>query len=486
MQVVTLEPEVDPSVLTAPYGGKLTKLFVEDGAHVDKGTPFAEVEVMKMLFPLHASEAGHISLAKAPGALINAGEVLARLQLDDPNIVAKAAPFEGELGDFEPPMEMGNAGPPHVQLRYLEARVHHMLDGYVDNEDKVLELLGTILTDASVMHSEFEELMTGAGSKLPQAPREALGALLGGPDEGLGGRVLKVLDAFVAAADEATALAFKGSAALLYSFGERYRTSTLDNATGVVRSFVEHFIAIEKFYPDDHSELVGVLNLNAAHEDKATVLLAVLSHSQLERKVSLVLQILDLLGVYTHMDASVLDCLLQLSGLLSNKHARVLRKAKQILANCQKNIAENNLELVLPVLKQIASGRFKEEDELSLLNGVAHELTLSQPLVLAMLGSSEKGMRKAVAKAAVLLWYSRFDVHDISVKTYLRKGKEKLAARLQPHTNPMIAHCDRLTHLMWIARRTCVICAECACRVCACARVRVCACALIEVPLRSR
>jgi len=293
---------------------------------------------------------------------------------------------------------------------------------------KVLELLSAILTDARVMHSEFEELMTGAGSKLPQAPREALSALLGGPDEGLGARVLQVLDAFVAATDEQTALAFKGQAAPLYSFGERYRTSTLDNATGVVRSFVEHFIAIEKFYPDDHSELVGVLNLNAAHEDKATVLLAVLSHSQLERKVSLVLQILDLLGVYTHMDASVLDCLLQLSGLLSNKHARVLRKAKQILANCQKNIAENNLELVLPVLKQIAGGRsMSEEDELSLLNGVAHELTLSQPLVLAMLGSSEKGMRKAVAKAAVLLWYSRFGVHDISVKTYLRKGKEKLA-----------------------------------------------------------
>ena len=83
--------------------------------------------------------------------------MLARLQLDDPNIVAKAAPFEGELGDFEPPMEMGNGGPPHVQLRYLEARVHHMLDGYVDNEDKVLELLGAILTDARVMHSEFED-----------------------------------------------------------------------------------------------------------------------------------------------------------------------------------------------------------------------------------------------------------------------------------------------------------------------------------------
>ena len=43
-----------------------------------------------------------------------------------------------------------------------------------------------------------------------------------------------------------------------------------------------------------------------------------------------------------------------------------------------------------------------------------------------MLGDSEKQLRKAVAKAAVLLWYSRFSVTNLSVRTYLRKGKEKL------------------------------------------------------------
>ena len=43
-----------------------------------------------------------------------------------------------------------------------------------------------------------------------------------------------------------------------------------------------------------------------------------------------------------------------------------------------------------------------------------------------MLGDSEKLLRKAVAKAAVLLWYSRFSVRNLSVRTYLRKGKEKL------------------------------------------------------------
>ena len=48
-----------------------------------------------------------------------------------------------------------------------------------------------------------------------------------------------------------------------------------------------------------------------------------------------------------------------------------------------------------------------------------------------MLGDSEKLLRKAVAKAAVLLWYSKFAVRGLSVRTYLRKGKEKLVVSWQ-------------------------------------------------------
>ena len=35
-KVVMLEKEKDPSVLTAPYAGKLTRYLVEDGAHLRK------------------------------------------------------------------------------------------------------------------------------------------------------------------------------------------------------------------------------------------------------------------------------------------------------------------------------------------------------------------------------------------------------------------------------------------------------------------
>ena len=425
--VVTLEPENDPSLLIAPYGGKITRLVVGDGDRLNKGEPYAEVEVMKMLFMLHASEAGVISLSKAPGAVVNAGEVIARLTLDDPALVSKVSVYEGELGDFEPPAEMGNDGSLHVQLRYYEARVHQMLLGFVDNEDKVLEQLVELLLDPAVLQSEYDELMTGAGSKLPQAPREQLVALQGSADEDFGARVLAVLDEFVVSADETTANSFRGQAAPLYAFADRYRGGMLDNSTHIVRGFIDRFLAIEKFYPDDRSELLGVYNLNNAQEDKAKVLQAVLSHSQLERKVSVLLQVLDFLGVYTHMDAGVLDALKELAGLANRRHQRVQRKAKQILANNQNKVAEMNKDILMPVLKKLSSGKFKDDEETAMLGAHMLELALSEPRVLELLGSADKGMRKAVAKAAVLLWYSRFGARDISVKTYLRKGKEKLA-----------------------------------------------------------
>ena len=39
-KVVLLEKEKDPSILTAPYAGKLTRYLVEDGAHLRRGEPF--------------------------------------------------------------------------------------------------------------------------------------------------------------------------------------------------------------------------------------------------------------------------------------------------------------------------------------------------------------------------------------------------------------------------------------------------------------
>lgn len=44
-QTVVFEKEKDPSKLRAPSAGKLINTLVEDGGHVDKGQPYAEIEV---------------------------------------------------------------------------------------------------------------------------------------------------------------------------------------------------------------------------------------------------------------------------------------------------------------------------------------------------------------------------------------------------------------------------------------------------------
>ena len=62
-----------------------------------------------------------------------------------------------------------------------------------------------------------------------------------------------------------------------------------------------------------------------------------------------------------------------------------------------------------PALLQLSSAALSEEKEAEIVSSLLVELTLAQAKVLAMLGSSDKALRKAVAKAAVLLWYAHFD-----------------------------------------------------------------------------
>ena len=54
-----------------------------------QGAPYAEMEVMKMLFMLTAPEAGVATLIKPANTFVETGEMIARLELDDASLVAK-------------------------------------------------------------------------------------------------------------------------------------------------------------------------------------------------------------------------------------------------------------------------------------------------------------------------------------------------------------------------------------------------------------
>jgi len=96
--VTILMPTIfDPSELRTDVTGKVVRYLQENGADVANGEPYVEVEAMKMIMPVKASESGKITHNLSPGTIISAGDLLATLALKDPSKVKKILPFEGEF-----------------------------------------------------------------------------------------------------------------------------------------------------------------------------------------------------------------------------------------------------------------------------------------------------------------------------------------------------------------------------------------------------
>ena len=85
--------------------GKVVRYLQDNGASVEAGQPYVEVEAMKMIMPIKASESGKIIHNLSPGSVISAGDLLASLELKDPSKVKKILTFEGTLDFPNIPLE---------------------------------------------------------------------------------------------------------------------------------------------------------------------------------------------------------------------------------------------------------------------------------------------------------------------------------------------------------------------------------------------
>jgi len=96
--VTILMPTIfDPSELRTDVTGKVVRYLQDNGASVEMGEPYVEVEAMKMIMPIKATESGKIVHNLSPGTVISAGDLLASLELKDPSKVKKIGVHEGAL-----------------------------------------------------------------------------------------------------------------------------------------------------------------------------------------------------------------------------------------------------------------------------------------------------------------------------------------------------------------------------------------------------
>mmetsp|Transcript_36664 Transcript_36664/g.53859 ORF Transcript_36664/g.53859 Transcript_36664/m.53859 type:complete len:2101 (+) Transcript_36664:49-6351(+) len=151
----------DPSELRTDVTGKIVRYLQEPGADVQAGQPYVEVEAMKMIMPIKATESGKIAHNLSPGSVISAGDLLASLALADPSKVKKIGVFEGSLDFAAVSLDIDTA-----------ESVSNLLAGYSQDPESValaaladttdLESANALLTDTINEFLRVETIFDGA------------------------------------------------------------------------------------------------------------------------------------------------------------------------------------------------------------------------------------------------------------------------------------------------------------------------------------
>jgi len=94
---VMLPTVYNPSELRSDVTGKIVRFLQPDRSFVEKGQPYVEVEAMKMIMALKATESGEIRHNLSPGSILAAGDLIASLTLKDPSKVKSIVNFEDRL-----------------------------------------------------------------------------------------------------------------------------------------------------------------------------------------------------------------------------------------------------------------------------------------------------------------------------------------------------------------------------------------------------
>jgi acetyl-CoA carboxylase/biotin carboxylase 1 len=367
-----LEQENDPTQLRTPSPGKLVKFTVDNGEHIKKGQPFAEVEVMKMYMPLIAQEDGVVNLIKQPGATLEAGDILGILALDDPSKVKSAQPFLGLLPDLGPPQVMGTKPP--QRFAYLKQVLENILRGF-DNQiimQSSLQELVEVLRNPELPYGEWNAQASALHARMPQKLDTTLSQIVEKahsrnqefPGKQLSKAFQRFLDENVPKAD---ADLLKASLTPLTDVINRYSEGLKAHEYAVMVKFLDLYWSVESLFSSRTSrDEEVILRLRDENRDNINnVVHTVLSHTRVSAKNNLVIAILDLYrpnkpGV-GNVGKYFKPALKKLTELESRQTAKVSLKAREVLIQCAMPSLEERTSQMEHILRSsVVESRYGE------------------------------------------------------------------------------------------------------------------------------
>uniref|UniRef100_A0A8B9ULN2 acetyl-CoA carboxylase n=1 Tax=Anas zonorhyncha TaxID=75864 RepID=A0A8B9ULN2_9AVES len=340
------EKEKDPTVLRSPSAGKLLQYTVEDGGHLAEGSVYAEIEVMKIIMTLTVEEAGRVHYVKRPGALLEAGCVIARLELDDPTKVKPAQPFTGGLPAQQTLPITGEKQ--HQVLRNVLENLTNVMNGYCLPEpyfsakvkEWVAQLMKT-LRDPSLPLLELQEIMTSISGRIPLSVEKSIRKVMAQYASNITSvlcrfpsqQIATVLDTHAATLQrKAEREVFFMNTQSVVQLVQRYRSGIRGYMKAVVLDLLRRYLQVEMQFQHAHYDKCVISLREQYKPDMTPVLESIFSHAQVAKKNLLVTMLIDqLCGRDPTLTDELTAILNELTQLSKTEHSKVALRARQVL-----------------------------------------------------------------------------------------------------------------------------------------------------------
>ncbi|XP_049793738.1 acetyl-CoA carboxylase isoform X1 [Schistocerca nitens] len=346
-QTCIFEKEKDPSLLRSPSPGKLLSFLVEDGGHVDRGQAYAEIEVMKMVMTLTASEAGCVFYVKRPGALLELGTLIAHLELDDASLVTKAQEYRGGFPDNDSSAPGVAEKLNHLHNKY-RVTLENILAGYCLPDPyhlarlrDVIEKFMSSLRDPSLPLLELQEVIASISGRIPISVEKKIRKLMTLYERNITSvlaqfpsqQIAGVIDGHAATLQKRSDRdVFFMTTQGIVQLVQRYRNGIRGRMKAAVHELLRQYYAVEsQFQQGSYDKCVTALR-DKHKDDMAAVTATIFSHSQVAKKNMLVTMLIDhLWSNEPGLTDELATTLNELTSLNRSEHSRVALRARQVL-----------------------------------------------------------------------------------------------------------------------------------------------------------
>lgn len=427
------EKENDPTILRSPSTGKLVQYLVEDGQHVESGQPYAEIEVMKMIMSLTAQESGTVSLAKRPGAVLEAGAILARLELVDPSLVKRAELFSGGFDDLEAQDDHSEADSDEItsltepqeqklNVTFEQAKKHleNILAGYTLPDSFFTEQLNAnvetfmkCLRDPRLPLLELQEIISSISGRIPTSVENHIRKLMNNYERNISSilatfpsqEIAAVIDTYASTLERrADRDVFFLNTQGIVQLVQRYRDGIRGRTRSCVQDLLRQYLNIEQYFQEgQYDKCVSILRDRFKDDGMDKVVAYIFSHISVIKKNQLVIKLIDhLCGHEPGLTDELSNILNSLTALNKPENAKVALRARQVLISAHQPpyaLRHNQMESIFLSAIDIYSREFEPN--------VLNRLVLSEPSIFDILHQFFYHSNVIVRKAALEVYVRR-------------------------------------------------------------------------------